>query len=216
MPKKAFYTYLDPNDPYKKYKTDDDNKFTAVLNDQPGNLILGEVAAYDKIIAEAKLMGYDFIELAQKRRHLDMPKFPNTDKIWHTWFYCKCDNLELWREMHPQASELLLAACQIICQKYPEYSHAVNVHLRSNLIFPHSMFAMSLDKFERYNNWLHSIFCRLELPPEPAKVGSLLAERLFTIWVLHNYGFKDHEFVTASAYDKVTGQKVECINGVCD
>ena len=54
MATKAFYTYIDQNDPYKKYTTDNDNKFTAVLNDQPGMEVLGEVAAYDKIIAEAK------------------------------------------------------------------------------------------------------------------------------------------------------------------
>lgn len=211
---KKFYTYINQNDPYLKYQSD--NTYTGVFNDCPGMEVLGEVAAYDKILAEAKLMGYDPICTAQKRRHLVMPQYIDPDKVYHSWFYVRGNNLSLWEQMHPQAKDLLMNACIVLLQKYPQYKDAVNFVLTSNIIFPHNMFCMNRERFEQYNNWLRSIFCRLNLPPEPAKVGSLLAERLFTIWVFHNFGIKDTVWVPAKAYDKITGKELECLNGVAD
>ena len=213
--RKIFYTYLTPEDPYRKYTTNYDNKFTGVLNDQPGNMILGEVACYDKIINEAKLMGYDFIETAQVRRHLDMPEYPNTDKVYHTWYYLLDDNVNFWYGMH--GNDLLEKAAKVIVTKYPEYAEATRFVFTNNLIFPHNMFAMSLERFEQYNNWLRSILCMLDIPLDPPKCGSLLAERLFTIWCIHNFAMKDQAWVTAKVYNKNTGKLIEnAINGVAD
>ena len=213
---KAFYSYTDPNDPYKKYNLKNDNKFTSILNDHPNGYVLGEIATYDKIIAEAKLMGYDFIELAQKRRHLNMPDYPDADKVYHTFFYVNGDNIALWRHMHKTAADFLEYAAGVLVRKYTEYAEATRFVLTNNIIFPHNMFAMSLDKFERYNAWLQSILSNLEFPSDPPKIASLLAERLFTIYVFHNFGIKDTVWVTANAYNKYTGEKLQCVNGVAD
>lgn len=218
---KMFYTFTDINDPFTKYPTTND--YTAILNDSPYNPVLGEIAAYDKILAEAKLMDYDVIGTAQKRRHLVLPTFTKTDqivvdptKIYHTFYHVNGTNAGLWRNSHSEAADLFDNACEFIIRKWPEYYTAVNYVWSGNILFPHNMFIMSRDNFERYSQWLLSVLGSLNLPPEPSKVGSLLAERLFTIWVFQNFPFKDQVFVQAKAYDKVTGAELAGENGVAD
>jgi hypothetical protein len=221
MALKIFYTFTDNNDPFTKYPTTND--YTAVLNDSPYSPVLGEIAAYDKILAEAKQMDYDVIGTAQKRRHLVLPTFTKTDQIvvdpdrvYHTFYHVNGTNAGLWRNSHPEAADLFDNACEFIIRKWPEYYTAVNYVWTGNILFPHNMFVMSRDNFERYSQWLLSILGALNLPPTPSKVGSLLAERLFTIWVFQNFPFKDQAFVQAKAYDKVTGAELAGENGVAD
>ena len=218
---KMFYTFTDINDPFTKYPTTND--YTAILNDSPYSPVLGEIAAYDKILAEAKLMDYDVIGTAQKRRHLVLPTLTKTDdiivdpnKVYHTFYHVNGTNTGLWRNSHPEAADLFDNACEFIIRKWPEYYTAVNYVWSGNMLFPHNMWVMSRDNFERYSQWLLSILGSLNLPPEPSKVGSLLAERLFTIWVFQNFPFKDQVFVQAKAYDKVTGAELAGENGVAD
>lgn len=221
MALKIFYTFTDINDPFTKYPTTND--YTAILNDAPDSPYLGEIAAYDKILAEAKLMDYDVIGMAQKRRHLVLPTLTKTDQIivdpnrvYHTFYHVNGTNAGLWRNSHPQAADLFDKACEFIIRKWPEYFTAVNYVWSGNMLFPHNMWVMSRDNFERYSQWLQVVLRSLPLPPEPSKVGSLLAERLFTIWVFQNFPFKDQVFVQAKAYDKVTGAELAGENGVAD
>ena len=68
-----------------------------------------------------------------------------------------------------------------------------------------------------YVNWLQTIFAELNLPLDATdKPASLLAERLFTIYVMHNYPQKYQKFVSATCYDKETGEIKPCYNGVAD
>jgi hypothetical protein len=218
---KIFYTYTDINDPFTKYPTTND--YTAILNDAPDSPYLGEIAAYDKILAEAKLMDYDIIGMAQKRRQLVLPTFTKTDhvvvdpnKIYHTSYWVNGTNNGLWKNSHPQAADLFDKACEFIINKWPEYYTAVNFVWQGNILFPHNLFVMSRDKFERYSQWLQVVLRSLPLPPEPSKVGSLLAERLFTIWVFQNFPFKDQVVVRCCAYDKKTGNLLDDVHGVVD
>lgn len=218
---KVFYSFRDINNSTLKYEASND--YTAVMNDSPMGDVLGEIAVYDKILGEAKLMGYDVIGTAQIRRHLDLPTLSKTNdivvdpnKVYHTWFWTNGTNAELWRRCHPQAAGLFEAACQVIVNKWPEYKNAVETVYGTNLLFPHNMWVMTRDKFERYSQWLMFVLGSLNLPPEPSKVGSLLAERLFTIWVMQNFAMKDQVWVTAKAYDKVTGKELDGMNGVAD
>ena len=218
---KVFYTFRDINNSTLKYEASND--FTAVMNDSPMGDVLGEIAVYDKILAEAKLMCYDVIGTAQIRRHLVLPSFTKSNaivvdpnKIYHTWFWTNGTNAELWRRCHPQAAGLFEAACQVIVNKWPEYKNAVETVFGTNLLFPHNMWVMSRDKFERYSQWLMFVLGSLNLPPEPSKVGSLLAERLFTIWVFQNFPFKDQVVVRCCAYDKKTGNLLDDVHGVVD
>lgn len=218
------------NDPSEiKYELKDGMK--AIQNRNIMSAIYGDTYLYPDILRDAKANGYDTVGIYQARRHLSHKdtdailtedSITDKDSVYHSWYWIGGlndfgTNLGLWVNSHPQYRNLLFEACDIVCRKFPEYRQTVSNMQWSNLLFVHNMFIMPTHDFELYVNWLQTIFAELNLPMDASdKPASLLAERLFTIYVMHNYPEKYQKYVSATCYDKETGEIKPCYNGVAD
>lgn len=200
--------------------------FKAIQNTSKMSDVFGETYLYPAILNDAKTNGYDMVGIYQARRHLShkdtdaiLTEDSITDKesVYHTWYWINGTNNELWFNSHPEIPNLLMEACDVIFRKFPEYRYAVEGMLNGNLLFVHNMFIMPTQDFELYVNWLDTVFSEMNLPMgRTDKPCSLLAERLFTVYVLHNYSMKNQKFVGGTCYDKITGEIKPCYNGVAD
>lgn len=205
--------------------------FKAIQNTSKMSDVFGDTYLYPAILNDAKTNGYEMVGIYQARRHLSHKdtdailtedSITDKDSVYHTWYWIGGmndfgTNLGLWVNSHPQYRNLLFEACDVVCRKFPEYRQTVNNMQWSNLLFVHNMFIMPTHDFELYVNWLQTIFAELNLPLDATdKPASLLAERLFTIYVMHNYPDKYQKYVSATCYDKETGKIKPCYNGVAD
>lgn len=164
---------------------------------------LGDIGAYHNIPVSS-----DRVTIFQGRRHLILPSYIDESKIYHTVHTFEPSFMRQWIESHPSYSSLLLEIESMIAAKMPEYTETIKTVNAGHEIYPHNMYSMPSAIFIKYRNWLEWALQLIELPDKD-KVGSLLAERLFTIWMKHNEDKYPHECVKACCYDKVTG---ECIN----
>lgn len=166
---------------------------------------LGDIGAYSKIPLEG-----DRITIYQGRRRLER----NTGAdIVHAKCICKPNVMKQWMEAHPEYSSLLLEVEQRIADKMPEYADTIREVNSGTELYPHNIYSMPVKAFEEYRNWLLWALTLVYLPDKD-KVGSLLAERLFTIWMKHNEKKYTHESVNTWLYDKVTGKLINTSDGV--
>jgi hypothetical protein len=167
----------------------------------------GDIGAYHRIPVTT-----DRITIFQGRRHLNLPEISaSDDKIYHTVHNTATDFFTQWCNCHPKYKDLLLKVEQRIVEKMPEYASTIRDVNEGNEIYPHNMYSMPGALFRKYAAWLDWALHLIELPHQD-KVGSLLAERLFTIWLKHhNY---PHVAVTATCYDKVTGEVINTTDGI--
>lgn len=187
-----------------------------IKNVSEKSYLLGETAMWRFILEDAKQTDEKTVGIFQARRMLCGPAEIHPDKIYHTSYYVNGNNIGLWQVSHPTAANSLIEACNVIVALYPEYVDTVNMVLRGNILFPHNMWIMPIERFEEYINFYESVITNMKLPADPPKIGSLLSERLFTIWSLHNIPLKDHVFLSAIAFDKNTGDVINNVDAVAD
>jgi len=180
-----------------KYLLDDAK---VIKNNDPK---FGDIGAYHQISVSS-----DRVTIFQGRRHLILPSFIDESKIYHTVHTFEPSFMRQWIESHPSYSSLLLEIESKIAAKMPEYADTIKTVNAGHEMYPHNMYSMPGVLFQKYRSWLDWALHLVDLPDKD-KVGSLLAERLFTIWMKHNEDKYPHECVKACCYDKVTG---ECIN----
>lgn len=171
---------------------------------------LGDIGAYSKIPLEE----LTHVTIYQGRRRLEPYRnaIPYMH-IVHAKCICKPNVLKQWMEAHPQYSSLLLEVEQRIVDKMPEYADTIREVNSGTELYPHNIYSMPSEAFEEYRNWLLWALSLVNLPDKD-KVGSLLAERLFTIWMKHNEKKYTHESVNTWLYDKVTGKLINTTDGV--
>ena len=220
-----YQIYVDDNE--LKYS---DPSFTKIKNTAENRDLYGEIAQYQNILDDAKKNNYKNIGIYQARRHLsykeDKPlleanipeKLFEEYKVFHTYYFVNGSNYLLWINSHRMVAALLESTVNLVCKLYPDYSRTCEIFLNGNLLFPHNMFIMSTVEFEKYYNWLMTIFRHIQFADtgKIQKPYSLLAERLFTIWCLQNYSNKEQVFINAVAYDKNDGRMIDNVHAVID
>ena len=166
----------------------------------------GDIGAYSKIPESER------VTIFQGRRHLNLPHELDKNTIYHTVHHTEDPVIVQWSKCHPKYKGLLLEIEQRIIDKMPYYEDAIIEVNNNKEIYPHNMYSMPGKLFIEYRNWLTWALHLVDLPHED-KVGSLLAERLFTIWMKQHEDYP-HEFVTATCYDKNTGEILNQKDGV--
>lgn len=85
----------------------------------------------------------------------------------------------------------------LINKRYPEYNAALELVLSSRSLYLYNMFVMPRSHFDRYCEFLFGILFDLEcvIPyrsygPYQTRVFGFLSERIFNIWLLHNFPSK--------------------------
>jgi hypothetical protein len=190
--------------------------------------LFGDVGTYRFILNHAKENKFGIVGIYQARRCLSINLKPldyetvihlGTNKIYHTTFFSleNANNI-LWRKAHPSLKDVLVNTMLALRKMIPEYTNATEQFLYSNILFPHNMFVMPITEFEKYSEWLFKILDNVKIDPNCGipKPYSLLAERLFTVWCIHNYLPKDQVITNAIAYDKVTGEVKDNYNGIAE
>lgn len=173
---------------------------TCIKNNDPK---YGDIGAYHRIPVNS-----DRVTIFQGRRHLILPEKLDDAKIYHAYHVSDESFMKQWCVSHPKYESLLLEVETKIVEKMPEYEETIKDVNAGHEIYPHNMYSMPGAVFNKYRAWLDWALHLIDLPEED-KVGSLLAERLFTIWMIHHEGEYPHVAVRAKCYDKKTG---ECIN----
>lgn len=186
----------------------------------------GDISTYDCILKHAKKNKHSIVGIYQARRCLTLNSTPldfktvisiDPNKIYHTTFFSlDKSNIALWEASHPSIKDALYNTMMITMNTYPEYINSIELFTASNVLFPHNMFIMPIIEFEKYLTWLKTILNKVNIDSNCGvpKPYSLLAERLFTVWCIHNYMPKDQIFTTANVYDKVTGKVKDSFNGI--
>lgn len=169
---------------------------------------LGDIGAYHNIPATS-----DRVTIFQGRRHLILPEKIDEAKIYHAYHIAEESFMKQWVTSHPKYETLLLEVESKIVEKMPEYEETIKEVNAGREIYPHNMYSMPGALFQKYRAWLDWALNLVELPDKD-KVGSLLAERLFTIWMIHNEGKYPHVACRAACYDKVTGKLLNETDGL--
>lgn len=86
-----------------------------------------------------------------------------------------------------------VACIQVILEKYPEYKPSIEAHFdKGNIFYLCNMFITKKEWLDKYCTWLFNILFevekRIEISTDPfqKRVIGFLAERLFTLYILHN------------------------------
>lgn len=218
---------------YQIYRNDGDIKYEfpnsiKVKNCTEDAEMYGDIGTYKFILNHAKENKFGIVGIYQARRCLSINFNPldydtvirlGSDKIYHTTFFGLNDgNSAFWDAAHPTLKDVLVNTTLMIRKMMPEYANATEQFIYSNIMFPHNMFVMPITEFEKYSEWLFKILDNVKIDPNCGvpKPYSLLAERLFTIWCMHNYLPKDQVFTNAIAYDKTTGEIKDNFNAISD
>ena len=196
----------------------------AIQNTSEHSRYLGDVALHRTMLNEAKKNNEEMLGIYQSRRHLTSNDEVLTedvitakDKVYHTMYKINGSNANLWFASHPQDKYTLIELFNRIGDKMPEIRGALDMTLQSNIIYPHNMWIMPIDLAEKYINFEEWALNLMDLSRRPTeKIGSLLAERLFTAWCNINVPQKDHVITNATAYDKVAGTVINRVDGVAD
>lgn len=196
----------------------------AIQNTFEQSRYLGDTALHRTILSKAKHDKEKTIGIYQARRCLAQHDKVLTedvltakDKVYHTMYRINGTNLNLWYASHPLDKYTLVEVFNRAADKMPQYRHAFDACLESNIIYPHNMWIMPTELAEKYidfEDWALNLM-DLSLKQTP-KIGSLLAERLYTAWCNLNIPQKDQIFTDAFAFDKQNGAVINRVNGVAD
>ena len=215
---------------FQIYRNEEDRKYhepsiVPFQNKSVWSALYGDTATYIDILQKAKKEKAEMVGIYQARRYLSQASMPITEngitaknKIYHTAYIIRGNNDGLFYNSHPTIRLALRELLEKLCEKQPEYRNTCTLFLNSNVLYPHNMFIMPTKKFEEYSKWLQETLNLIKLPENCGldKPYSLLAERLFTVWVMHNFAQKDQILTEATALHKVYGHKINVIDGVAD
>lgn len=88
----------------------------------------------------------------------------------------------------------ILLLKDIINMIYPDYSLSFEQVMNQSILYPFNMFIAKKEVFNKYCEWLFSILFFYEKKNNISEYDSyqrrlygFLAERLFTVWIVHNY-----------------------------
>lgn len=134
-------------------------------------------------------------EIAVKKKIIQLLKF--SEVVIPQKAFCTLDNGEFeslsqqYKRFHIEADWII--CMEVILQKYPEYEESViSFFDNGNILYLCNMFISKKEWFNEYCQWLFDILFEVEKritiskDPFQKRVIGFLAERLFTLYILHN------------------------------
>lgn len=185
--------------------------------------LFGDIGVYPELLKHAKEHNYNRVTIYQERRCLTdngnilLEHNIHDDKIYCVNYASLQPNTELFRLSHPTLHDTFLEFLKNISKAMPEYGQTIRAFILSSTIYPHNMFSMPIDEFEKYVNWLGEAFKHIVVNDKTFTVSkpySIITERLFTIWCMHNYSLSRMKFVHAVAFSKEDGHILDAETGV--